>query len=58
MLDGLRAALNAVGLTPFDIQLPDEDSAVAPLEGTLRVYLAAVFPLLRADVAGTGFEPV
>jgi hypothetical protein len=37
MLDGLRAALEAVGLTPFDIQLPDEDSAVAPLEGALRV---------------------
>jgi Tuberculosis necrotizing toxin len=37
MLDGLRAQLNAVGLTPFDIQLPGEDFAVAPLEGALRV---------------------
>jgi hypothetical protein len=37
MLDGLRAALNEVGLTPFDIQLPDEDPAVAPLEGALQV---------------------
>jgi hypothetical protein len=37
MLDGLRAALNEVGLTPFDIQLPGEDPAVAPLEGALRV---------------------
>ena len=38
MLEGLRAALNAVGLTPFDIQLPGEDSAVAPLEGALQVH--------------------
>jgi hypothetical protein len=37
MLDGLRAALNEVGLTPFDIRLPDEDPAVAPLEGALQV---------------------
>jgi hypothetical protein len=37
MLDGLRAALNEMGLTPFDIQLPDEDPAVAPLEGALQV---------------------
>ena len=37
MLEGLRAALSSLGLTPFDIQLPDEDTAVAPLEGALRV---------------------
>jgi hypothetical protein len=37
MLEGLRAGLRSLGLTPFDIQLPDEDSAVAPLEGALRV---------------------
>jgi hypothetical protein len=37
MLEGLRAALNGVGLTPFDIRLPDEDPAVAPLEGALQV---------------------
>jgi hypothetical protein len=37
MLDGLRVALNELGLTPFDIQLPGEDPAVAPLEGALRV---------------------
>jgi hypothetical protein len=37
MLEGLRAALSSLGLTPFDIQLPDEDPAVAPLEGALRV---------------------
>jgi Tuberculosis necrotizing toxin len=37
VLDGLRAELNAVGLSRFDIQLPGDDSAVAPLEGALRV---------------------
>jgi nicrotizing toxin Mtb-like protein len=37
VLDGLRAALNQLGLTPFDIRLPDEDPAVAPLEGALLV---------------------
>jgi hypothetical protein len=25
MLDGLRGALSSLGLTPFDIQLPDEN---------------------------------
>jgi hypothetical protein len=37
VLDGLRAALDELGLTPFDIRLPDEDPAVAPLEGALQV---------------------
>jgi hypothetical protein len=37
VLDGLRAELETLGLTRFDIQLPGEDSAVAPLEGALRV---------------------
>ncbi|HVD54785.1 MAG TPA: TNT domain-containing protein [Propionibacteriaceae bacterium] len=37
MLNGLRAELETLGLTRFDIQLPGEDSAVAPLEGALRV---------------------
>jgi hypothetical protein len=37
VLDGLRAALNELGLTPFDIRLPGEDPAVAPLEGALQV---------------------
>jgi Tuberculosis necrotizing toxin len=37
VLDGLRNQLDALGLTRFDIQLPGEDSAVAPLEGALRV---------------------
>lgn len=29
--------MDALGFTPFDIQVPGEDSAVAPLEGALRV---------------------
>jgi Tuberculosis necrotizing toxin len=37
VLDGLREELDALGFTPFDIQVPGEDSAVAPLEGALRV---------------------
>jgi hypothetical protein len=37
VLDGLRAALDELGLTPFDIRLPDEDPAVAPLKGALQV---------------------
>ena len=49
VLDGLRAQLDAIGLTPFDIQLIGEDSAVAPLEGALRV---------RADNAGYVLETV
>ena len=49
MLDGLRDELDALGLTRFDIQLPGEDSAVAPLEGALRV---------RANGAGFVLETV
>ena len=37
MLAGLRDELDALGLTRFDIELPGEDSVVAPLEGALRV---------------------
>ena len=37
LFDGLRAELDGLGLTPFDITLPGEDAAVAPLEGALRV---------------------
>jgi hypothetical protein len=49
VLEGLRAALRPLGLTPFDIELPDEDTAVAPLEGALRV---------RADGPGFVLETV
>jgi hypothetical protein len=38
VLDGLRAALNELGLTQFDIRLPDENPPVAPLEGALQVH--------------------
>jgi hypothetical protein len=37
VLDGLRAELTALGLTPFDIELPGEEANVAPLEGALRL---------------------
>ena len=37
VLNGFRAELEELGFTRFDIQLPGEDSAVAPLEGALRV---------------------
>ena len=56
MLDGLRAALEAVGLTPFDIQLPDEDSAVAPLEGALRVRADGARFVLETVDYGQGFR--
>jgi hypothetical protein len=49
MFDGLRTELDALGLTPFDIVLPGEDSAVAALEGALR---------LRADRDGFVLETV
>jgi nicrotizing toxin Mtb-like protein len=49
VLNGLRAELQTLGLTPFDIQLPGEGSAVAPLEGALRV---------RADDGGFVLETV
>ena len=37
MLGGLRDKLDALGLSPLHIQLPGEESSVAPLEGALRV---------------------
>jgi Tuberculosis necrotizing toxin len=49
VLDGLRDELDALGLTRFDIQLPGEDSVVAPLEGALQV---------RADSDRFVFETV
>ena len=49
MFDGLRTELDALGLTPFDIVLPGEDSAVAALEGALR---------LRVDRDGFVLETV
>jgi hypothetical protein len=53
VLDGLRDELDALGLTRFDIQLPGEDSAVAALEGALRVRGdAAQFVLETVDYGG------
>jgi hypothetical protein len=48
---GLRQQLSDLGLTPFDIQLPGEDTAVAPLEGALRLSEApaGVFELATVD---------
>jgi hypothetical protein len=46
MFAGLRQQLSDLGLTPFDIQLPGEDAAVAPLEGALRL----------SEAPGGGFE--
>jgi hypothetical protein len=37
VLGGLRDKLDALGLSRLHIQLPDEESPVAPLEGALRV---------------------
>ena len=37
MLDGLREQLTGLGLSTFDIELPGEVTAVAPVEGALRL---------------------
>jgi Tuberculosis necrotizing toxin len=37
VFEGLRSELADLGLTPFDIELPAEEPAVAPLEGALRL---------------------
>ena len=39
MMAGLRQQLNALGFSPFDVVLPDEDAGVVPLEGALRLSL-------------------
>jgi hypothetical protein len=41
MMAGLRQQLNALGFSPFDIVLPDEDADVIPLAGFLRLSLDA-----------------
>ena len=56
MLDGLRGELDALGLTRFDIQLPGEDSAVAPLEGALRVRGDGARFVLETVDYGEGFR--
>ena len=53
VLDGLRDELDALGLSRFDIQLPGEDSTVAPLEGALRVRAdSGRFVLETVDYGG------
>jgi hypothetical protein len=56
VLDGLRDELDALGLTRFDIQLPGEDSAVAPLEGALRVRRAGAEFVLETVDYGEAFR--
>lgn len=56
MLNGLRAELQTLGLTPFDIQLPGEGSAVAPLEGALRVRADDDSFVLETVDYGTPFQ--
>jgi Tuberculosis necrotizing toxin len=56
VLDGLRAELETLGLSRFDIQLPGEDSAVAPLEGALRVRAADGQFILETVDYGEGFR--
>jgi hypothetical protein len=56
VLDGLRAELDAAGLTRFDIQLPGEDSAVAPLEGALRIRADGMKFVLETVDYGEAFR--
>ncbi len=53
---GFRAELDALGLTPFDISLPGENAAVAPLEGALRVRLDGSAFVLETVDYGTGYR--
>ena len=56
MFEGLRDELAALGLTPFDISLPGEEPAVAPLEGALRLRAADGLFLLQTVDYGTGYR--
>lgn len=56
MFEGLRAELEAIGLTAFDISLPGEDAAVAPLEGALRVRQDGPAFVLETVDYGTGYR--
>jgi Tuberculosis necrotizing toxin len=56
VFDRLRVDLDALGLTPFDIQLPGEGSAVAPLEGALRVRVDAGRFVLETVDYGEAFR--
>ena len=54
MFAGFRAELDALGLTPFDITLPGEEAAVAPLEGALRIRQESSAFVLETVDYGTG----
>lgn len=56
MFEGLRDELAAQGLTPFDIVLPGEVAAVAPLEGALRLRLSDGEFVLETVDYGTGYR--
>jgi hypothetical protein len=56
VFEGLRAELDALGLTTFDISLPGEDAAVAPLEGALRLRQGADEFVLETVDYGTGYR--
>ena len=56
VFEGLRAELDRLGLTPFDITLPGEDAAVAPLEGALRVRPDGGQFVLETVDYGTGYR--
>ena len=56
VFEGLRAELDSFGLTPFDISLPGEDAAVAPLEGALRLRQGAEEFVLETVDYGTGYR--
>lgn len=56
VLEGLRGDLAALGLSAFDIALPGEEAAVAPLEGALRVREDAGGFVLETVDYGTGYR--
>jgi hypothetical protein len=56
VFEGLRAELDALGLTPFDIVLPGEDAPVAPLEGALQVRRTEQDWVLETVDYGTGYH--
>ena len=56
VFERLRADLDAIGLTPFDITLPGEQAPVAPLEGALRVRRTERDWVLETVDYGTGYR--
>ena len=56
MLNGLRDQLTTLGVSPFDIELPDEERTVAPLEGALRLRVADGQYVLETVDYGQGWR--